>query len=106
MKASEFKAKCLKLMDEVADSGEEIVITKYGRPVSKLVPLGRSLKPSLALTKIASRFSAISYLLWTWNGKPSRTLTGCSTHDALGYPRFALAPDRKSAVRDANATRD
>ncbi len=38
IKASEFKAKCLKLMDEVADSGVEIVITKNGRPVSRLVP--------------------------------------------------------------------
>lgn len=38
IKASEFKAKCLKLMDEVADSGTEIVITKNGRPVSRLVP--------------------------------------------------------------------
>ena len=37
-KASEFKAKCLKLMDEVVASGEEIVITKNGRPVSRLVP--------------------------------------------------------------------
>ena len=38
MKASEFKAKCLKLMDEVAASGEEIVITKRGRPVARLAP--------------------------------------------------------------------
>lgn len=38
VKASEFKAKCLKLMDEVAASGEELVITKNGRPVSRLVP--------------------------------------------------------------------
>ncbi len=38
IKASEFKATCLKLMDEVAESGEEIVITKNGRPVSRLVP--------------------------------------------------------------------
>ncbi len=38
IKASEFKAKCLKLMDEVADGGGEIVITKNGRPVSRLVP--------------------------------------------------------------------
>ena len=38
IKASEFKATCLKLMDEVAKSGEEIVITKNGRPVSRLVP--------------------------------------------------------------------
>ena len=38
MKASEFKAKCLKLMDEVAESGEEVIITKNGRPVSRLAP--------------------------------------------------------------------
>ena len=38
IKASEFKAKCLKLMDEVAESGEEIVITKNGKPVAKLTP--------------------------------------------------------------------
>ena len=36
IKASEFKAKCLKLMDEVAENGEEIVITKNGKPVAKL----------------------------------------------------------------------
>ena len=38
VKASEFKAKCLKLMDEVSESGEEIIITKNGRPVSRLLP--------------------------------------------------------------------
>ena len=38
IKASEFKAHCLRLMEEVAQSGEEIVITKRGRPISRLVP--------------------------------------------------------------------
>ena len=38
IKASEFKAKCLKLMSEVAETGAEYVITKNGRPVSRLVP--------------------------------------------------------------------
>ena len=38
MKASEFKAKCLQLMDEVADGGGEVVITKNGKPASRLVP--------------------------------------------------------------------
>jgi prevent-host-death family protein len=38
IKASTFKAQCLRLMDEVAESGEELVITKHGRPVSRLVP--------------------------------------------------------------------
>ncbi len=37
--AGEFKAKCLKLMDQVRESGKEIVITKRGKPVAKLVPL-------------------------------------------------------------------
>jgi prevent-host-death family protein len=38
MEASELKAKCLELMDEIAESGESVVITKNGRPVSRLVP--------------------------------------------------------------------
>ena len=38
IKASEFRARCLQLMDEVAETGEEIVITRRGRPVSCLVP--------------------------------------------------------------------
>lgn len=39
IKASEFKATCLKLMDEVNATGEPVVVTKNGRPVSKLVPV-------------------------------------------------------------------
>ncbi|MBI4397984.1 MAG: type II toxin-antitoxin system prevent-host-death family antitoxin [Candidatus Omnitrophica bacterium] len=39
MQAGEFKAKCLKLMDTVQQYGEEIVITKHGKPVAKLVPI-------------------------------------------------------------------
>ena len=38
IKASEFKARCLKLMDEVNETGEEIVVTKNGRPTARLVP--------------------------------------------------------------------
>ena len=39
--AGEFKAKCLRLMDEVNETGATIVITKRGRPVSRLVPVER-----------------------------------------------------------------
>ena len=35
--ASEFKAKCLAILDEVADTGEEVLILKRGRPVAQLV---------------------------------------------------------------------
>ena len=37
IKAGEFKAKCLELMDWVAAGNEEIIITKRGKPVARLV---------------------------------------------------------------------
>lgn len=37
--AAEFKATCLELMDEVAKSHGEIVITKRGKAVARLVPV-------------------------------------------------------------------
>jgi prevent-host-death family protein len=36
--AAQFKAKCLSLLDRVGPEG--IVITKHGKPVAKLVPIG------------------------------------------------------------------
>ena len=35
--AGRFKAICLKLMDQVQQTGEEVVITKHGTPVARLV---------------------------------------------------------------------
>jgi prevent-host-death family protein len=51
MKASEFKARCLKLMDEVAETGEPIVITKNGKPISQLVPYRPKPKTLLGVMK-------------------------------------------------------
>jgi len=38
MRAGEFKARCLKVMDQVQKTREPLVITKRGKPVAKLVP--------------------------------------------------------------------
>lgn len=38
--AGEFKQHCLRLLDEVAISNDPIVVTKRGRPVAQLVPVG------------------------------------------------------------------
>lgn len=38
IQASEFKAKCLALMDQVARTGETILVTKNGKPVAELRP--------------------------------------------------------------------
>ncbi len=37
--ASAFKAGCLALLEEVASTGEAIVVTKRGRPVARVEPL-------------------------------------------------------------------
>ncbi len=38
IQASQFKAKCLALMDEVARTGQTILVTKNGKPVAELRP--------------------------------------------------------------------
>ena len=37
--AGEFKARCLRLMEDVRSTRQPIVITKRGKPVAKLVPV-------------------------------------------------------------------
>jgi len=41
MRAGEFKARCLKVMDQVQATREPVTITKRGKPVAKLVPVDR-----------------------------------------------------------------
>lgn len=43
--ATEFKAKCLAILDEVSATGQPITILKRGKPVAQLVP------PVLAVSK-------------------------------------------------------
>ena len=78
MKASEFKAKCLKLMDEVAASGEEIVITKRGRPVSRLTPYRERPESLFGIDK--GRFEIVGDIVapldeeWEAESDPDRVL--------------------------------
>jgi prevent-host-death family protein len=37
--AGDFKAKCLKLLDDVARTRESLIITKHGKAVAKLMPM-------------------------------------------------------------------
>jgi len=38
IQASQFKARCLSLMDQVARTGETILVTKNGKPIAELRP--------------------------------------------------------------------
>jgi len=78
IEASEFKAKCLKLMDQVAETGQGIVITKNGRPVSRLVPY--RLKPSTFFGRDRHRIRILGDIVepvdveWEAEINPSRIL--------------------------------
>lgn len=52
--ASEFKARCLALLDEVAATGKRLVVTKRGKPVAQLVPLDAETPASLAGSLLAA----------------------------------------------------
>jgi len=43
--ATEFKARCLELMDQVQQGRQPIVVTKHGKPVARLVPYEEDPEP-------------------------------------------------------------
>ena len=56
LKVSEFKAKCLQIMDEVAATGEPVVITKKGVPTAELIPARRRRKTLFGCMKGTFKF--------------------------------------------------
>ena len=38
----EFESKCLSLVEEVASTGETVILTKEGKPIAKVVPFKQS----------------------------------------------------------------
>ena len=71
VKASEFKTKCLKIMDEVAATGEAVVITKHGVPVAQLVTAVRKPKTLFGALKgsILYMGDVISPIDVEWNAE-------------------------------------
>ena len=67
--ASRFKAECLGLLDEVAATGQELVITKHGRPVARVVPVEDA--PSLrgSVKFLVSDEELVAPLGGVWNAE-------------------------------------
>ena len=67
--ASTFKARCLGLLDQVAETGREIVVTKRGKPVARVVPV--EAPPSLrgSVEFLVSDEELIAPLGETWNAE-------------------------------------
>ena len=52
--ASVFKAKCLAMLDDVAESRTSIIVTKHGRPVAKIVPIDEPASTMGSVTLISA----------------------------------------------------
>jgi prevent-host-death family protein len=63
--AGQFKARCLALLDRVARTGEEVVVTKHGRPVAKVVPIKPVNQPSL-IGSVKTRGDIVGPILDDW----------------------------------------
>lgn len=66
LKAAEFKQTCLALMDEVAERGETILITKRGKVVAKLAPVTDTRPQALGCLKGALEVVDEDFSLPEW----------------------------------------
>jgi len=57
--ATEFKAKCLALLDEVQREGSSITVTKRGRPVATITPAKNGVKSYLGI--LADKFDGKAF---------------------------------------------
>lgn len=64
--AGEFKAKCLALLDEVAETGQSVVVTKRGRPVARVSPVKAS-APRPLLGSVLKERDLINPIGERWN---------------------------------------
>jgi prevent-host-death family protein len=67
--AARFKAQCLRLLDEVSETGETIVVTKRGKPVAKVEPI--EAPPSLegSVVYLVSDEELIAPIDEVWNAE-------------------------------------
>lgn len=74
IKAAEFKQTCLALMDEVAERGETILITKRGKIVAKLAPVADARPQALGCLTDALEIVNEDFALpeWTVSARKGR----------------------------------
>lgn len=90
--AAQFKAECLKLMDQVEKTRKPIIITKHGRPVAQLAPVpadeGSLFGYMKGTTRVGGDVMAPLDLEWS-------ALSGDEDHIYEATRRSAKLPSRK-----------
>lgn len=59
--AAEFKAHCLRILDEVQRNGETVTVTKRGRPVAEVKPVEEKTKVGRKLTFGCMKGTVLKY---------------------------------------------
>ena len=85
--AADFKANCLRLMDEVARERRPIMITKRGKPVAKLVPVEE---------RNRSTYSA------TWRGRPRFVATSSVRSTTSNGPAMPKTSEPRPLLFDTH----
>ena len=67
IKIAEFKTECLHLINKVNETNEEIIITKNGKPISRLVPYKTNTLFGLHKDSICSADDLIAPIEDEWN---------------------------------------
>lgn len=76
--ATEFKAKCLSLLDQVAEQHETVLISKRGVPVAKLVPLDEPVGLAGCMTVLTEDDAALFSTGESWEAMEDRSAPSSS----------------------------
>ena len=91
--AGKFKAQCLALLDDVHDHGHEVVITKRGKAMARLVPMAKK-EPASVIGALEGKLRVAGDIVspivqpWEWDedvfppGTPEREEFERSKHEA------------------------
>jgi len=67
---SRFKAECLKLLEEIAQTGEELVITKRGRPLARVVSVRQAAGLAGSIDYLGSDDELLAPIDQGWEAAP------------------------------------
>jgi prevent-host-death family protein len=61
MMASQFKAECLAVLDQVQRMKISVTVTKHGKPVARIVPLEEAARPTMGSVRLVAEDDGAYY---------------------------------------------
>ncbi len=67
--AGEFKAKCLAVLDHVAETKTAVIVTKHGRAVAQVVPISPDKKPASLIGSVTYHGDIVAPVGEVWDAE-------------------------------------